>query len=199
MGMSEKWGVLHENKSGSMTVEDHARALRAGASHSYQVVVPMSGKSETLPLFPLSAVGSRARIIAWQENAAAWLATVVRSGGKCTGSLLSAAPPGLSEKMYLGSFPQMEDGISAPLSAPLFNSGMAWSGGYWTANTSEWRNGGVACSLSAILEANPDPKYSLSPKACMGILRRVERRGTQLPETLRQALEHRASELLEQG
>ena len=42
--------------------------------------------------------------------------------------------------------------------------------------------------LSQILEENPLPKYSLSAKACQGILNRAERRGKELPEPLKQAL-----------
>ena len=45
-------------------------------------------------------------------------------------------------------------------------------------------------NLSEILETRPvHPKYSLSPKACAGILRRAEKRGKKLPEQLRLALE----------
>jgi hypothetical protein len=43
--------------------------------------------------------------------------------------------------------------------------------------------------LSSILEVNAPEKYYLSAKACEGILRRAERRGKQLPEMLRIALE----------
>ena len=69
-------------------------------------------------------------------------------------------------------------------------SGLVKSDGQiWIHNTSEWRKGGSACSLSQILEANPHPKYSLSPKACQGILRRAEKRGKELPEMLQKALE----------
>ena len=42
--------------------------------------------------------------------------------------------------------------------------------------------------LSQILEVNPLPKYSLSAKACQGILRRAERRGKTLPEILKNTL-----------
>ena len=48
---------------------------------------------------------------------------------------------------------------------------------------------GVESHLSQILEDTPHPKYYLSAKACRGILRRAERRGKALPETLRTALE----------
>lgn len=42
--------------------------------------------------------------------------------------------------------------------------------------------------LSQILEASAHPKYSLSAKACRGILTRAERRGKKLPEILEEAL-----------
>lgn len=42
--------------------------------------------------------------------------------------------------------------------------------------------------LSQILEANPLPKYNLTAKACLGLLRRAERRGKNLPERLKQVL-----------
>ena len=47
---------------------------------------------------------------------------------------------------------------------------------------------GVESHLSQILEVNPHPKYSLSDKACLGILTRARRRGKQLPPMLEEAL-----------
>ena len=47
--------------------------------------------------------------------------------------------------------------------------------------------------LSSILQADAPEKYCLSPKACQGILRRAARRGKELPEVLRVALERQAS------
>ncbi len=45
-------------------------------------------------------------------------------------------------------------------------------------------------SLSAILESGDlDRRYFLSPKACKGILRRAAKRGKELPQALRHALE----------
>lgn len=202
--MSERW-VAFQSKAGQELgyAEDISPTLKAGGTRptDHQSVKPVAivklmvaESDKPLSLFPSSAEGSRAKITALQESAAAWLATVAHSGGKCTGSLLTSSPPGLSERMYLGSFPQMEDATSSPSLPPLFNSGMAAPGLLLTLNTSEWRNGGGACSLSDILEASPDPKYLLSPKACSGILRRAERRGKTLPEALRQALARRAGE-----
>lgn len=48
--------------------------------------------------------------------------------------------------------------------------------------------------LSQILVDDPLPKYSLSAKACLGILRRAEKRGKELPEVLKKALESQANE-----
>ena len=40
--------------------------------------------------------------------------------------------------------------------------------------------------------ADVHPKYYLSPRACLGILRRASERGKQLPEVLKIALERQA-------
>lgn len=46
----------------------------------------------------------------------------------------------------------------------------------------------IRVSLADILEPNPDPKYYLSKTACLGILRRAEERGKELPVQLKIAL-----------
>ena len=46
----------------------------------------------------------------------------------------------------------------------------------------------IPSHLSDILEENPDPKYTLSSKACLGILNRASRRGKTLPLMLEAAL-----------
>lgn len=52
---------------------------------------------------------------------------------------------------------------------------------------------GVAVSrLSQILEVSVDPKYSLSAKACRGILARAEKRGKVLPPALKAALDRQS-------
>jgi hypothetical protein len=74
-----------------------------------------------------------------------------------------------------------------------------------TLNTCEWgdgpepfRSAGDVCSLSDVLETGALPeKYSLSPRACSGILRRAERRGKELPPMLKKALEAVASQVTE--
>ena len=64
-----------------------------------------------------------------------------------------------------------------------------------TVNISEQHSGAGACFLSAILEENAQDRYFLSPKACVGILRRAERRGKDLPPLLKAALMQQAGML----
>ena len=61
-------------------------------------------------------------------------------------------------------------------------------GSYTTVNISECHSDAGDCFLSAILVAGAPERYSLSPKACQGILRRAERRGKKLPPMLYDAL-----------
>ena len=49
-------------------------------------------------------------------------------------------------------------------------------------------NGGAVSTLSQILEDSPPRKYYLSRTACLGILRRAEERGKELPAQLKSAL-----------
>ena len=51
-----------------------------------------------------------------------------------------------------------------------------------------YHNGVGESHLSQILEDSPHPKYSLSAKACQGILNRANRRGKKLPDMLEKAL-----------
>lgn len=69
----------------------------------------------------------------------------------------------------------------------------AWLGECMTRNTGESPNAAVVSRLSQILEETPQEKYSLSAKACQGILRRAERRGKDLPETLKAVLVEQAN------
>lgn len=63
-------------------------------------------------------------------------------------------------------------------------------GGSSTLNISECPNDAEESSLSQVLETTSIPqKYFLSARACEGILKRAERRGKVLPDTLRAALE----------
>ena len=64
----------------------------------------------------------------------------------------------------------------------------AWLGECMMRNTGESPNAAVVFRLSQILEETPQEKYSLSAKACQGILRRAERRGKDLPKLLKEVL-----------
>ena len=61
-----------------------------------------------------------------------------------------------------------------------------------TPNISEQHSGAGVSFLSQILEEHAPARYSLSSKACQGILRRAERRGKDLPPMLKAALEQQA-------
>ena len=63
-----------------------------------------------------------------------------------------------------------------------------WHGGSWMLNTGASPNAAVVSSLSQILEGSPHRKYYLSPKACLGILRRAWERSKELPLQLKEAL-----------
>ncbi len=99
--------------------------------------------------------------------------------------------------------------LSARISIPYFHLDLSkghvdlFGCHYWEFR-SPWRedgpplNTGVAprepikCDLSSILERDPDEKYDLSKKACLGILRRSKERGKPLPEQLEWALKVQA-------
>ena len=67
-----------------------------------------------------------------------------------------------------------------------------WRGGASTLNTGVSPRGAKESSLSQILQADPPLKYYLSPKACLGILRRAFERGKELPQKLEGALKIQA-------
>ena len=67
-----------------------------------------------------------------------------------------------------------------------------WRGGASTLNTGVSPKDAKESSLSQILQADPPLKYYLSPKACLGILRRVFERGKELPKKLERALKIQA-------
>lgn len=91
--------------------------------------------------------------------------------------------------------------ISDACSESWKSAGMVWHGEFWTASLPEYqtgqrldsqgryRNAAGASSLSEVLVATAPAKYSLSARACEGIIRRAEKRGKPLPEILRAALE----------
>ena len=67
-----------------------------------------------------------------------------------------------------------------------------WRGGASTLNTGVSPSDAKGSSLSQILQADPPTKYYLTPKACLGILRRASERGKELPKKLARALKIQA-------
>lgn len=65
----------------------------------------------------------------------------------------------------------------------------AFPGESMTLNFGESPNVARESTLSAILEAHVPERYSLSAKACQGILNRALRRGKELPDILMEALQ----------
>ena len=64
---------------------------------------------------------------------------------------------------------------------------------FLTLNGGAYPKGENASTLSQILQTTVPPKYYLSPKACLGILRRASVRGKELPPVLKAALERQAA------
>ena len=64
----------------------------------------------------------------------------------------------------------------------------AWLGECWTLNTGVSPSAARESSLSQILQDDPPQKYYLSRTACLGILRRAQTRGKELPQQLKEAL-----------
>lgn len=79
------------------------------------------------------------------------------------------------------------DGLQ-PDASPIWEDNGALRGEYLMHSFGVCPKDENASHLSQILEASPHPKYSLSAKACLGILNRAEKRGKQLPEVLKLAL-----------
>ena len=104
--------------------------------------------------------------------------------------LKSISPDGWYGKMCLVSCQVTEEKILEPFSECWGNAGMGSPTGFLTLNISELPKDAEECLLSDTLETgNVLPRYYLSQKACKGILRRAEKRGKELPETLKTALE----------
>ena len=72
---------------------------------------------------------------------------------------------------------------------PSWEMGGLLLGAYTTHSFGESPNEENVSRLSQILEDSPLPKYSLSERACLGILSRAARRGKELPPELKEALE----------
>lgn len=95
---------------------------------------------------------------------------------------------GSSKKMPL--FLDLRGGGNGLLADASWEEGGALLGEYTTHSFGECPKEENVSHLSQILEDTPLPKYYLSEKACLGILNRASKRGKELPEILKQALEN---------
>ena len=77
----------------------------------------------------------------------------------------------------------------------IWETDSAWLIEFSTLNTGASPSEEQGSTLSEILLAQVPEKYYLSPKACLGILRRASARGKELPEVLKKALERQAGGL----
>lgn len=78
---------------------------------------------------------------------------------------------------------------SGNLAGVSWETGIPLHGASSTLNFGEYPNVVEESGLSQILEDNVPQRYYLSERACVGVLRRAERRGKELPTILKTALE----------
>ena len=86
-------------------------------------------------------------------------------------------------------FLDMRNGQTQDLSWQIISQS---HGGYLMLSTGEFPREENASTLSQILMDSVPEKYYLSPKACQGILSRASKRGKELPQVLKAALERQA-------
>lgn len=103
-----------------------------------------------------------------------------------TSDASSKKPQGSSKQMPLFLDLRRGGGINQ---AASWEMGGALLGEYTMHSFGEYPNEENVSHLSQILEEAVHPKYSLSAKACQGILNRANKRGKKLPEILQKALE----------
>jgi len=155
---------------------------------------PMLRSNQHPALLISSAPESPARMLASLDGEPDSPENGLDSSSSSPESCESYNPSGSSSRTFQACFLPIKDLISLSSSIRWTNAGMAYRGAFSIASTSESPRGAAECSLSDILVAHAHPKYSLSPKAAVGILRRAERRERTLPPQLRAALEAVASQ-----
>ena len=95
-----------------------------------------------------------------------------------------SAPSARTALMFL----DLREGLGGNLLGAYWEMDTVLPGGCLTLNTAEFPNVVKESTLSQILQLNAPEKYSLSPTACAGIIRRAEKRGKELPDMLKEAL-----------
>lgn len=95
-----------------------------------------------------------------------------------------SAPSAKKTLMFL----DLRQGMGGNLLGAYWEMDTVLPGESMTLNTGESPSVVRESTLSQILQLNAPEKYSLSPTACAGIIRRAEKRGKELPSMLREAL-----------
>ena len=170
-------GLLPGDGETSGTLRSHTRPgsnSLSGPAHSGLTSSAGASPARTSPS-PVAVQGCLALALDCSLSSSAWLESYAQRGFCWKTSLASSAATGA--------------GTSPSSSLPWETQGTAWGGECWTRGGSESPSGAAGCSLSDILEVHVPPRFSLSPKACRGILHRAGERGTKLPTRLRRALE----------
>ena len=196
--MSERY-VAFTAKDYGADAGELSPTLRAGPHHRSHanagvmpavLRVPEQPEQNSLQLTS-SAADSPAKTLVLQASERDLLASVQDYGTSSIVSLVRSCPRGFSSRTSLACYRATEDEILPPSFQGWQTSGMGGPTGFWTANFSEWPNDAVVCSLSDTLET-PRPhleRYTLSARACQGVLRRAAKRGKELPIALAQALQ----------
>ena len=109
--------------------------------------------------------------------------TVIKEKTSGQSSRRSVASGGGGTILYLSL--RKEDGLTPGASWGMVQ---ALPGVSMTLNFGESPSAVRESTLSQILDLNAPEKYSLSQRACAGILRRAEKRGKELPDLLKEAL-----------
>ncbi len=138
-----------------------------------------------------SWAGLPAKVFPSPDREAEWMTRVATLPCDFWMSLNGSLPPGLFSRMSPVCCPVMVAGTLAPSSEGWQSAGMGSPTAFWTLSISAWPNDASVCSLSDVLEepGSVPRRFFLTPRACAGILRRAEKRGKELPEQLRIALE----------
>jgi hypothetical protein len=115
--------------------------------------------------------------------------------------LIGSGLAGSSGKMSLVSCRVTEEGTFLPSSQRWLNSGIASPGECWTLKTLESPKDADECLLSDVLLEIGEihPRYYLSSRAAIGILRRAEKRGKKLPDHIFRALQEVSIRNAEEG
>ena len=186
---TEPRAVAMRGREGGSTPEtsDEVSALRAASGGSSRAMVLPGSEQHS------GAAGFHARTSASPESERDSPMPMATSPGadSPTPSLTlwsDSDLPSSSWRTYRGSYPAIEAKTLGRSSVSWGNSAMGGPSGFWTLATSEWPNGAVECSLSAVLEASVPQRYFLGPRAALGILRRAHARGKALDERLTESL-----------